>query len=231
MIDHDEQVDALYQELKVVRDKEAALRDELLMARGQVKQIAMERERFRSEVYYAQIAAQAQVEQLRKDLDMARRDALAFLVYYEDRLPVNDEVLIRTRGYRRLLDGWKTIQEMADKAITPDPNAETRQAEVRAVRDQLRAVTAERDKALAEIEQTREIALDRIEAVEAKCDQVQRDAVAVLDAYAKGNPVPGDLMDRIKRYGHSLVIQAALAKAARSEGTVSLYEAPRTDKP
>lgn len=115
--------------------------------------------------------------------------------------------------------------------IAPEPDAETRQAEVQAVRDQLSAVTAERDKALAEIEQTREIALDRIEAVEAKCEKVQRDAVAVLDAYAKGNPVPGDLMDRIKRYGHSLVIQAALAKAARSEGTVSLYEAPRTDKP
>lgn len=284
-------------------DQEAALRDELMMARGQVKQIAMERERFRSEVYYAQIAAQAQIEQLQKDLDDARRNALAILSAWETNASVSGEVLSRVRGYDRVVDGFKAIQrrsmEIAQKgegdkpmidheaefgwlrvgqrvhavaedgrcgvvlrlpsyglgvnwgegvtvdampedvrirAIPHDSDAEIRQAEVQAVREQLRAVTAERDQAtadmqevrdqlrtmIAEFEQIREIALDRIEAVEAKCERVQRDAVAILDAYAKGMPVPGDLMDRIKRYEHSLVIQAALANSSRMEGTVSL---------
>jgi hypothetical protein len=97
-------------------DKESELRDELLMARGQVKKIAMEREKLLSEMHYVQIEAQAQVEQLRKDLDLARRDALTILLDYEDRLPVHGDVLFRVMGYRRLLDGWKTIQEMADQS-------------------------------------------------------------------------------------------------------------------
>jgi hypothetical protein len=108
----------LEDELRVVRDKEAALRAELAGARVLIQQIAAERERFHSELCYAQIAAQAQIEQLRKDLDMARRDALTVLLAYEDRLPVHGDVLFRIRGYRRLLDGWKTIQEMADQAAS-----------------------------------------------------------------------------------------------------------------
>ena len=101
-------------------DKESELRDELMMARSQVKKIAMEREKLLSEMHYALIEAQGRNERLQKDLDCARRDAIAVLAAYAGRLPVNGEILGRVKGYDRLVDGWKAIQNMADQAASAE---------------------------------------------------------------------------------------------------------------
>lgn len=96
-------------------DTESMLRDELMKANAQVKQIAMERERFRSDLHWAQMAMYAQREKLQAELGCARRDAIAILVACEGGAPVSDEVVLRVRGYDRVVDGFKAIQRRSEE--------------------------------------------------------------------------------------------------------------------